>query len=77
MFDNERQGKEMEKEYRATQFLNEYPDFLTVAQMSEITGECPATIRAAAARGQLKGIKIGRRWFFIKQVLIDSMLGAE
>lgn len=66
----------MEKEY-STQFLNEYPDVLTVEHLSEITGECPATIRTAATRGQLKGIKIGRRWFFIKQVLIDSMLCAE
>ena len=67
----------MEKDFRATQFLNDYPDILTVAQMSEITGECPATIRTAAACGQLKGMKIGRRWFFLKETFLDYLRGIE
>ena len=65
------------QELNPVSYLSEFPDVLTVSHLSQITGECPATIRMAAANGQLKGMKIGRRWFFLKQTLIDSLQGAE
>lgn len=55
--------------------MEQYPDVLRVEHVCEITGESAATIRRAAQDGQLKGCKIGRRWFFSK-AQIAQMLGA-
>ncbi len=50
-----------------TQFMESYPDLLTVGHLHELTGLSEQTIRAEINVGKLPGCRIGRRIFVPKQ----------
>lgn len=60
----------------ATRVLFEdYPDLLTPMHLSEITGQCEATIRALCARGALPAVRIGKRWYVPKTAMVSFVEG--
>lgn len=44
-------------------------ELLTVEDLAEITGYKKVTIRRMIKRGDIKGKKLGRRWFVSKEYL--------
>lgn len=54
---------------RAQMLFEDYPDLLTPAHLSEITGQCEATIRSLCGRGKLPAVRIGKRWYVPKTAM--------
>ena len=59
----------------APEFLSQYRDALSAADVSEITGISEQTIRAELEAGRLPGCKIGRQWVIPKPGLIAYLYG--
>lgn len=55
--------------------LDAYPNLLGVPELSELTGQCPATIRSLCARQKLPAVKIGRRWYVARSSFVDYLNG--
>ena len=54
-----------------------YPDLLSPAHLSEITGQCEATMRAMCAKGSLPAVKVGKRWYVPKPVMVEFVMGVR
>ena len=54
-----------------------YPDLLTPQHISEITGQCQATIRSLCVTQALPAVRIGRRWYVPKPALIEYVQGGR
>lgn len=60
----------------ATMLLFEdYPDLLSPAHLSEITGQCEATIRSLCSKGKLPAVRIGKRWYVPKTAMAAFVEG--
>ena len=55
--------------------FEDYPDLLTPAHLSEITGQCEATIRSLCGRGKLPAVRIGKRWYVPKTAMAAFVNG--
>ncbi len=51
--------------------FKDYPDLLTTAHVSEITGLCTATILSEIHAGRLPACRIGQRYFIPKTRFIE------
>ena len=56
--------------------LREYPDVLTVEEVSELLGVCTKTVYSMIRRGELKKQNVGRR-FRIHKSYVMEYLGIE
>lgn len=61
---------------RTLRKLRDYPDVLTVEQVSELLGVCTKTVYAMIRRGELKKQNVGRLFRIPKNYLIEY-LGIE
>lgn len=61
----------------ARMLFEDYPDLLTPAHLSEITGQCEATIRSLCSRQKLPAVRIGKRWYVPKTAMMDFVEGAR
>lgn len=61
----------------ARMLFEDYPDLLTPAHLSEITGQCEATIRSFCCRGKLPAVRIGKRWYVPKTAMISFVESAR
>lgn len=60
----------------ATMMLFEdYPDLLSPTHLSEITGQCEATIRSLCNKGKLPAVRIGKRWYVPKTAMVSFVEG--
>jgi excisionase family DNA binding protein len=50
--------------------LGSLPRLLTVAEVADYLGQAPRTIHEWIRKGELPGIKIGRRWFIVEEDLL-------
>ncbi len=57
--------------------FEDYPDLLTPAHLSEITGQCEATIRSLCGKGKLPAVRIGKRWYVPKTAMMAFVEGAR
>lgn len=65
-------------ESRSAQMLFEdYPDLLTPAHLSEITGQCEATVRSLCSKGKLPAVRIGKRWYVPKTAMVSFVESAR
>ncbi len=65
-------------ESQSTQMLFEdYPDLLTPAHLSEITGQCEATVRSLCSKGKLPAVRIGKRWYVPKTAMVSFVESAR
>lgn len=62
---------------RAQMLFEDYPDLLTPAHLSEITGQCEATIRSLCGRGKLPAVRIGKRWYVPKTAMSAFVNGSS
>ena len=53
--------------------LSDFPELLTVAHLSALTGLSEQTIRAECAKGALPALKIGRTWFVPKARFVELL----
>ncbi len=60
---------------RVQMLFEDYPDLLTPAHLSEITGQCEATIRSLCGRGKLPAVRIGKRWYVPKTAMAAFVNG--
>mgnify|MGYP003102825100 CR=1 FL=1 len=60
---------------RSQMLFEDYPDLLTPAHLSEITGQCEATIRSLCGRGKLPAVRIGKRWYVPKTAMAAFVNG--
>lgn len=59
----------------AMMLFEDYPDLLSPAHLSEITGQCEATIRSLCSRGKLPAVRIGKRWYVPKTAMTQFVEG--
>lgn len=57
--------------------FEDYPDLLTPAHLSEITGQCEATIRSLCGKGKLPAVRIGKRWYVPKTAMMSFVEGSR
>lgn len=57
--------------------FEDYPDLLTPMHLSEITGQCEATIRSLCGKGKLPAVRIGKRWYVSKTAMISFVEGSK
>lgn len=57
--------------------FEDYPDLLTPAHLSEITGQCEATIRSLCAKEKLPAVRIGKRWYVPKTAMMAFVEGTR
>lgn len=62
---------------REQMLFEDYPDLLTPAHLSEITGQCEATIRSLCGRGKLPAVRIGKRWYVPKTAMSAFVNGSS
>ncbi len=60
---------------RTQMLFEDYPDLLTPSHLSEITGQCEATIRSLCGRGKLPAVRIGKRWYVPKTAMAAFVNG--
>lgn len=59
-------------------FLEDYPDLLTPAHISAISGMSPQHIRVLCREGGLPAVQVGgSRWYVPKKKFIDMIMGGE
>lgn len=57
--------------------FEDYPNLLTPMHLSEITGQCEATIRSLCGKGKLPAVRIGKRWYVPKTAMISFVEGSK
>lgn len=53
--------------------LAAYPDLLTVDDMAEILDATPRTIYRLSSAGELPKVRVGRRLYFPKRLVIEAL----
>jgi excisionase family DNA binding protein len=51
-----------------------HPEWLTVQETAEYLHSCAETVKRLLRKGELPGIKVGRRWLVPKAQLIEYLL---
>lgn len=61
----------------AQMFFEDYPDLLTPTHLSEITGQCEATVRSLCSKGKLPAVRIGKRRYVPKTAMVSFVESAR